>query len=176
MIRRFSTWLMTHRFIVLGAIAVITLFFVWQMRNLEVRTLFEDLLPVNHPYAKIHRQYEEQLGNPLKVLLMLQVKEGDIYNYKTLEKAVRITEELDGIPGVNHNQIYSIASRKAKKITVNVDGIVAENLMDEVPNSKQALEAFKEIVYRTKGVYGTMVSFDDKAALFTATFIPESGL
>ena len=55
-----------------------TLFFAWQIRNVEVRTMFSDLLPVNHPYIEVHTKYEEQLGNPLKLFMLLQVKEGDI--------------------------------------------------------------------------------------------------
>jgi predicted RND superfamily exporter protein len=162
-----------HRYVCLGIIALITLFFICQLGKIKVESLFSDLLPKNHPYITIHNKYKDQLGDPLKVFLMLQVKEGDVFNKKTLEKTVRITNYLDAIPGVNHNQIYSIGSRKIKKITVTAFGIMTENFMEEVPKTGEEMEAFKETVLNSTHVYGIWVSPDVKSILFTAGFIPE---
>ena len=145
MIRKFAEWMITHRFIVLGITGLVTLFFAWQIRSVEVKTIFDDLLPLKHPYIKVYKKYEEQLGDPLKVLLVLQVKDGDIYNKDTLEKVMRITHQLRMIPGVNQSQIYSIGSPKIKKVTVTSDSIFTENLMDKVPGSREEMEEFKSL-------------------------------
>ncbi|MDY6863881.1 MAG: efflux RND transporter permease subunit [Thermodesulfobacteriota bacterium] len=168
MIRKLSVWIIDHRFLVFGVILIVTAFFSWQITRIEVKTEFSDLLPKNHPFIKIHEKYRDQLGDPLKVFLMLQVKEEDIYNRVTLEKVIRITDKLDLIAGVNHNQIYSIASRKLKKVKITEDSIISENLMKEVPSS---MEEFRETVRATPGVFGVWVSRDEKSVLFTAGFI-----
>ena len=72
MTRKIASWILTHRVLVMGIIAVLTLFFVWEMRKVEVKTIFQDLLPESHPYIKVHKRYEAQLGDPLKVFLMLK--------------------------------------------------------------------------------------------------------
>lgn len=168
MVRKISRWIMEHRYLVLGIILIVTLFFAGQMRKIVIKTELSDLYPRNHPFIKIHDKYKDQLGSPFKVFVMLKVKDGSIYNRETLEKVIRITDELDAIPGVNHNQIYSIASRKLKKIKVTEDAILTEDLMREVPAS---LEEFKETVRMTPGIFGVWVSRDEKSVIFTAGFI-----
>jgi len=173
-IRKFAEWMITHRFIVLGITGIVTLFFAWQIKNVEVKTIFDDLLPLKHPYIKVYKKYEEQLGDSLKVFLVLQVKEGDIYNKDTLEKVMRITHQLRMIPGVNQSQIYSIGSPKIKKVTVTSDSIFIENLMDKIPGSREEMEEFKDILRNsTQGVFGVWVSFDETSAFFTASLIGE---
>lgn len=173
MTRRFATWMITHRFLTLGILGLATVFFAWHIRELKIKTIFDDLLPSTHPYITVYKQYQDQLGDSLKALVVLQVKEGDIFNQETLEKATRITHKLSLIPGVNQNQIYSIASRKVKKITVTPDAILTENLMAEVPHSDEEMDAFRGIVRNTRGVYGVWVSRDERSILFTASFISE---
>jgi len=146
----------------------ITLFFAFQIRNIVIKTELADLYPHSHPFIKIHMKYKDQLGSPFKVFLMLRVKEGDIYNKETLAKVIRINDGLDAIPGVNHNHVYSIASRKLKKVKVTQDSIVTKNLMEKVPES---MEEFKETIRMAPGILGVWVSPDEKSVLFTAGFI-----
>lgn len=173
MSKRIGVWLIEHRFIAIMIEALITIFFLWQTKKLEIGSKLSDLLPPNHPYIKIHHQYEDQLGDPFKVYLMLKVKEGTVYTKETLEKVRRINQKMDLIPGVNHNQIYSIASRKIKKITVTSDAIFTENLMKEVPLTPEEMAKFRDTVHNAQGVYGCWVSLDEKSVLFAASFISE---
>src|SRR3989304_10333841 len=163
-----SSWAVNHRYVVLGIIFLATLIFAFEMRKIFIKTELSDLLPSSHPFIKIHEKYKEQIGGSFKIFLMLRVKEGDIYNKETLEKIARITEGLDAVPGVNHNQIYSIASRKLKKIIVTADAILSEDLMKEMPSSPSAKEEFKETIRTAPGVFGVWVSRDEKAWVFTA--------
>ena len=93
---------------------------------------------------------------------------------ETLKKTKEITDQLDLVPGVNHNQLYSIASRKIKKVTITADGIITQNFMDQVPATKEELKKFQETVRRTVSVYRVWVSPDEKSLLFSASFIPDS--
>ncbi len=168
MIKKICTWAIEYRYITLALILLITAFFCLQIKNMVIRTELADLYPRNHPFIKTHEKYKDQLGSPFKVFMMLQVKEGDIFNRDTLKKVIRITDELDAIPGVNHNHVFSIASRKLKKTRVTEDAIISENLMSEVPES---MEVFRETVRTAPGIFGVWVSRDEKSMLFTASFI-----
>lgn len=152
---------------------LLSVFFVWQLKGVQIQSQFGDLLPQGHEFIKVHNEYKEQLGDPLKVYMMLQITEGTIYREETLEKVKRITDELDAIPGVNHNQVYSIGSRKIKKLTVTDWGIEAQDFMEKVPQGKAALGQFQKTVRTTKEVYGVWVAANEQSVLFTAAFIPE---
>jgi hypothetical protein len=168
MINKLATWTIRYRYTFLGIIILLTVFFGYQIKNMVIRTDLSDLIPPNHPFIKIHDKYKEQLGSPFKVFMMLKVKDGDIYNKETLEKVIRITDALDAIPGVNHDQVYSIASRKLKKTKVTEDSIISENLMPAVPDS---MDEFRKTVHTAPGIFGVWVARDDKSALFSAGFI-----
>ena len=168
MVKKICTWAIEYRHVTLGIIGLITVFFCFQIKNMVIKTELTDLYPPNHPFIKIHEKYKDQLGSPFKVFMMLQVKEGDIYNEKILGKVIRITDGLDAIPGVNHNHVYSIASRKIKKTKVKKDAIITMNLMDGIPPD---MDEFRESVRTAGGVYGIWVSRDEKSILFTAAFI-----
>jgi predicted RND superfamily exporter protein len=152
----------------MGIILLISGLFSFEIRKMYIRTDITDLYPPDHPFIKIHNQYKDTLGSPFKVLMMLKVKEGDIYNKDTLAKVIRINDALDAIPGVNHNYIYSLASRKMKKIKHTESGVEAHYLMQEVPSD---MVQFKEDVRTAPGVYGVWVSKDEKSVFFTAGFI-----
>ena len=172
MFRKLSLVIMKHRFAVLGIILAVTVLFCVQIKNVAVETQFEDFLPSDHPYIKIHNKYVEQLGDPLKVIMMLKVEEGDVFNEETLHKIKRITYALDSIPGVNHNQVYSIGSRKLKKISVTSSAIFVKDLMETVPANDEEMESFRDIVLNNGEVYGVWLSRDEKSTLFSAAFLP----
>ena len=115
---------------------LITLFFAYQLRYLKVGTNFEDLLPQNHPYIKVHNQIRTQFGGANQVLLMLQVRKGDIFNQKTLKKVQEITEKARTIHGVDPDKIQSIATRRAKHAEITSGVISFDYLMfPDVPQN-----------------------------------------
>ena len=174
MARKISSWVVNHRYFVGGIVLLITLIFAFEARNIVIKTEFSDLLPSDHPFMKVHAKYKEQLGGSFKVFMMIKVKEGNIYNKETLEKIIRITDGLDAVPGVNHNQIFSIASRKLNKITMVGDAIVSQPIMRDVPSSPSSMEELKRTIRTAPGIFGVWVSKDEKSVYFTAAFIERS--
>ena len=45
---------------------------------------------------------------------MVKVRSGDIYNPETLDKIWRLSRDIDLAPAVDHDQILSIATEKAR--------------------------------------------------------------
>jgi hypothetical protein len=168
MIKKLSSAIIEHRYIVFGIILIVTVIFGFQIRHLIIRTQLEDLFPADHAFIKVHEKYKDQLGSPFKVFLMIKVKDGDIYNRKTLEKIRRITDRLDAIPGVNHNHIYSIGSQKLKRLRIDRDMILTEPVMPDIPSS---MDEFKEIIQASSGIFGVWTSRDNRSAIFSSEFI-----
>ena len=77
------------------AIAIVTGFFAWQMRHLEIYTQFLDLLPRNHPFIRTYEGYREVYGNANTVVAAVVAKNGDIYQPEVLRAVAALTEKLD---------------------------------------------------------------------------------
>jgi predicted RND superfamily exporter protein len=166
-----AEWLFDHRHAAAIVILLATLFFAWEVKHLDISTRFSDLYPRNHPYTKLFEKYPG-FGSPFTVSLVMQVKKGTIYNPQTLRKIQEATRLVDLIPGVDHDQIFSLASRKVKHVEATIGGIQASNLLTgAVPETAEAIARLRERARSTGGVIGNLVSFQEDAALVQATFI-----
>ena len=77
--------LIKFRILGLIAMAVITGFFATQIVHMEMFTQFLDLFPHNHPYVQVHKKYSKYFGSAYQASLMLEVKDGTVFNTETLE-------------------------------------------------------------------------------------------
>jgi len=172
--KKFSELVDRYRWGILGLGLLITLFFCFQLLNLKVKTDFNELLPQNHPYIKVHNEIRKSFGGANQVLLMLQVRKGDIFNQKTLEKVKYISERLRLAPGVDRNKIRSIATRKSKYFEVSSGNNVTVSLMyPDVPTTEEELDLLRERIYSSPQYYGPSVSLDSKKTLITVDFVAE---
>lgn len=95
---RLATILMGNRGVSSVMLLVITLFFAWGLQGVQLKTIFSDLLPKNHPFVETYKDHPN-FGNPLTVTIMVKAREGDIYNATTLQKVWDITRDIDLAPG-----------------------------------------------------------------------------
>jgi len=169
--RHWAEWLIDHRRAVAIVILLATCFFAWQVKHLDISTRFSDLTPRSHPYTELFEKYPG-FGSPFTVSLVIQKKTGTIYNAQTLEKIREATRLVDLIPGVDHDQVLSIASRKVKHVEATIGGIQASNLLNgPVPQTADEIAGLREKTRSTAGVIGALVSFQEDAALIQASFI-----
>ena len=171
---RFAQFIDKHRGMILIAILLITAFFAYQLTQLKVYTVFEDLLPQNHPFIKVHNKISEDFGGANQVLIMVQVRKGDIFNKETLSKVKAISKRLRKTPGVDPNKIRSIAERKMKYARISSGRMKMENLMFPlIPETDEEMEYLKEKIYSSPRYYGPFVSLDSKKTLITVDFFEE---
>src|SRR6185295_13578843 len=176
-IEAYLYFLLRHRILVSLVVAGVTVFlacFMWF--RMHIFTNFFDLYPPNHPYIKLYTQYRSMFGTANTLLLVVEVKEGTIFDDPaTIQKVERITLQLlHDIPGVNGEQVLSITHPKLKTTLTAGSGIKVVPLMyPRVPETKEDLDFLKLKVYTTDGVKGPFVSEDDKATLIVAGFWEE---
>lgn len=168
---RFVAFSIAHRKVIVALIALITLAFASLAARIEIKTVFSDLLPTNHPYIKIHEQFKQTFGSSNLVSVMLEVKDGDIFRPEVLQKINKVTKELQLVDGVNQFQVISLASKKLKEVRASTEGIDIKPLMwPEPPTTAQGIAQLKDAVLRNPLVHGAYVSVDLKAALVTVDF------
>ncbi len=151
----------------------LTVFFLYQASNVPLRTYFPDLLPGKHAFIKLVKKYAV-FGGTNQVLIEVRVKNGTIFNKKTLDKVIKISDELLLFPGIDRNKIISIGVSKIKNFKVSSWGLEFPSLMfPEAPATKEEMENLKRNIYSNTLYFGKLVSLDSTAAIITAGFFEE---
>lgn len=139
--------------------------------RVDVRTIFDDLLPTGHSYVQVHNKFQQDFGGSNVVSIMVSVENGDIFNTGTLSTVKKITTSLEQVHGVNQFQIISLASKKLREIKASTNEIEAKPVMwPAIPQSQQELENLRSAVLNNSLIYGAYVSRDLKSALITVDF------
>ena len=178
---RLARWTLRHRGLAFALFALITLFFAAGLPRVQLQTIFSDLLPSDDPYVQVFKQHPN-FGSPLTVMLMVQRRadpatgqRGTIYNAATLAKVWQLTRDIDLAPAVDHEQILSITTEKARYSEATPFGIDMRPLMDgHAPATDEEVARFRRNVDKAPNVRTFLISGDDSATLIMATFIERS--
>ena len=163
---------MHHVWLSLAILLAVTAFFAWGLRHVELKTIFSDLLPKTHPFVQVYKDHPN-FGNPLTVTVMVKRSDGKtIYNPETLQKVWDMTRNIDLTPGVDHDQVLSITTEKARYAEATPFGIDTQPLMgDRAPETPEEIEEFRERVKKSPASQTFLISGDETATLIQATFI-----
>src|SRR3546814_13806465 len=101
---------------------------------------------------------------------MIKHKSGDIYNPETLGKVWRLTRDIDLAPGVDHDQVLSIATEKARYAEATPYGIDMRPLMeDHIPSTPEEIAEFSERADKSPNARTFLISGDETSTLINAT-------
>src|SRR6516165_2395727 len=127
--------------------------------------------PSNHPDTLLYRQYRRYYGGAQTLAVMLRVKHGDIFNYSTLQKIEDITRAVNILPGVDHNEVFSLASYRLVFATAVPGALISTCYMyPRIPQNQQQLSELKHNVMVHREPVAGLVTYDNRGALITASF------
>lgn len=171
---RFASFVLDHRAAAYLVFIAITIFFAFGLPRAELETVYSDLLPADDPFVQVYKDHPN-FGSPLSMIVMVKRVDGDIYNPETIQKIWQLTRDIDLAPSVDHAQILSITTEKARYSQANADGIDMRPLMGDIPPStEQEMQALRERVDKSPSVREFLISRDHSATLISATFIEHS--
>lgn len=171
MIDKFVEWCIRRRLAVIGLLVLVSIVMGVFAARVEIKTVFSDLLPQNHPFVEVNNRFKQFYGGSNMVSVMVEVEQGDILTIPVLEKIQKINEELAQVKGADPFQITSIASKKLKEIKSSTDGIQTRPLMwPDLPRDAEQIAQLRKAITNNPLVYGAYVSHDFKAALITVDF------
>lgn len=174
MIERIAEFCIRRRAWVASVLLALTLILGWFALHIEVRTVFEDMLPSRHDYVQTHEKFKDTFGGSNMVTIMFEVEQGDIFQTSVLDKVRTVTLGLREVSAVNQYQITSLASKKLKEVRASTEGIESRPLMwPDLPGNAEAMAELKQAVLRNPLVYGPYVSKDLQATLITVDFIDQ---
>ncbi|HVN90939.1 MAG TPA: MMPL family transporter [Candidatus Binataceae bacterium] len=154
-------------------IGVTAFLFYWATR-VQIATKFENFFPAQHENTELYRKYQYRYGGAQTLAMMLRVKDGDIFNFSTLGKISALQSEINQLPGVDHNEIFSLASYRVTYAKVLPGTIVTLPFMyPSPPKTQTGLDQLRRLVRSHPEVAAGFVTYDEKGALIRASFSEE---
>lgn len=165
--RQYLRFITSHPAWVIIAITLLTVFFGYSARNLQLINTSDLWMPRDNAYVKATEAVEDVFGRRNVVVIGLSPAHGDIYQPEILQKISRLQEKLQAIPEVKKNSIVSLASRKVKGIHGTPEGMEVRPLMSKIPETAQEIALLKRSIAENPVYTGALVSADGKfAAVF----------
>jgi uncharacterized protein len=153
--------------IILLAISAILGYYCTQV---TIATKFDDFFPSNHHNVKLYQEWHKY-GGAQTLAVMVQVKHGDIFNRDTLTKIQDIQRDVDKLPGVDHNEVLSLASYRVSYAEASPGSLTIKPFMfPAVPATQQGIDDLRKIVLANHSQISQLVAGDIKSALVTASF------
>ncbi len=164
-------FVLRHR-VPIGAVLIgITIIMGWFAAHVKAATRFENLFPADHQNVKLYEQYQDSYGGAQTLVLMMRVKHGDVFNYQTLKKIIDLQNDINKLPAVDHNEIFSLASYRLAYTTALPGALVSKCFMyPKMPANQNELDELRHNVDAHRDQVRGLITYDNKGALLTATF------
>ncbi|MGH7880313.1 MAG: efflux RND transporter permease subunit, partial [Candidatus Binataceae bacterium] len=152
-------------------LALVTVFMVYASSRVQVGTRFVDFFPSYHKYILLNEKYQRSFGGAETLAIMLRVRDGDIFNETTLKKLQSLTQAMDSLPGVNHEEVFSLASFRVNYVEAESGALISKPYMfPDVPKTADGVAQLKNKVIVHQDSLRQLVSSDFKSAIVTASF------
>jgi len=169
--RGFGRWVLQYRAPIGAILVLLTLLMGYWASRIKASSEFEDLFPAHHPNTMLYREYRQEYGGAQTLVVMMRLKQGDIFNRKNLQAIQDMTRQIDALPGVNHNEVYSIASYRLLYARVVPGGLVSSPFMyPKVPDTQAGLDELRNVVHSHREQLAGFVTNDDRGAMILASF------
>ena len=150
----------------------------WSAMQLRVTAGFTKMIPLHHPFMQTFLHYQGDFGGADKVLIAIQVKQGDIFTKKSLDTVRKITDETFYIKGIERSSLTSMVTPNVRWNEVVEEGFKGGPLMSaDFAGTPEQLEKVRQNLSKSDWA-GRIVSNDMTTTLVAATLQdrdPETG-
>jgi len=175
---KFVDMVIGYRKTILTVFAVITALMAVSATKLGVDAGFYKMVPLEHEYMKVFREYEKSFGGANRVLVALMQKDGDIFNPDFFTSLKKVTDDVFFIPGVDRATVTSLFTPNVRFIEVVEEGFAGGTVIPaDFNGSPRDLERVRKNILKS-GAAGRLVSNDFRGALVRAELMetdPVSG-
>jgi len=167
-----------HRKAWLAVFAVLTAIFAVSASRLAVDAGFNKMVPLQHPYMKVYRQYEKVFGGANRVAIALVQKDGDIFTKQYMAKLKALTDDVFLLNGVDRPTVKSLFTPNTRFIEVIEEGFSGGNVIPATfQGTDEDLKTVRANVDKSTEV-GRTVATDFSGALVAAGLLeidPQTG-
>ena len=131
--------ILKHDRLIIIIIALITLFFAFQLPKIEIDNDIMTFLPDDNESVIVNNKMEDIFGSSDNMIVAVKVKRGNIFKSENIKLIDQLTEELAGVKNVDEVTSFS----NSDYIEGTSEGMVVEELVKEVPETESEITAFK---------------------------------
>jgi len=160
-----------HRKAVLAVCALLTVVLgTFAIAKLTLNAGFDKMLPQGHPYIRNYLELRKDLrglGNAVRVVV--ENRDGDIFDPRYLETLKRVSDELVLTPGVDRAWVKSLWTPAVRWTEVTEEGYRGGPVMpDAYDGSARGVEELRNNIARA-GIVGSLVGSDFRSSM---VFVP----
>lgn len=148
----------------LAVVLLATLYVGSGVRFLETLNNQDSELPKSDPIVRTNDRLKEVFGDTADLLVGIETD--DIFNPGTLRKVMEFSEALKGVEGVIEDEIVSLSA--INNIEGNESGLEVGPVLEDVPETPQAIAQLKATVRANPILDGKLVSKDGTLTLIHA--------
>src|SRR5213594_1274021 len=169
-LKTYAAWVVRHRFAVLFAVLLATLFLARATTRLHVEVDPDRQLPQDHPFIQTLNDVHRIFGDKNLVVIGLFPHEGNVFTPAFLKKLAEVTDAVRRLPGANPALVQSLAAPQVKDIRGTQDGMEVERVMETPPMDEAGAAEVRRRAFATDAYVGTLVAADGSAAAVQASF------
>ncbi|MDP2065374.1 MAG: MMPL family transporter [Burkholderiaceae bacterium] len=158
-----------RRWVILLSFAL-TLFLGWHATRLQLNASFEKTIPTGHPYIANYLAHKGDLAGQVNTLrLVVQAKQGTVFDKAYLDALQKINDEVFLLPGVDRPFMKSLWTSNTRWVAVTEEGLDGGPVVpDDYDGSPASLARLRANVERS-GEIGQLVAADFKSSI---VFVP----
>jgi hypothetical protein len=173
-----SDFVFGRRGLLLALFTLLTLLFAVSASRLTVDAGFAKMVPLEHPYMKVYRDYEKVFGGANRVAIAIVQKDGDIFNQEYMAKLKGLTDDVFLLNGVDRPSVKSLFTPNTRFIEVIEEGFAGGNVIPATFQGTDAdLRQVRSNVQKSSEI-GRTVATDFTGALVVTGLLevdPQSG-
>src|SRR5256712_4299813 len=135
-LKTYAAWVVRHRFAVLFAVLLATLFLARATTRLHVEVDPDRQLPQDHPFIQALNDVHRIFGDKNLVVIGLFPHDGNVFTPAFLKKLAEVTDAVRRLPGANPALVQSLAAPQVKDIRGTEDGMEVERVMETPPTDE----------------------------------------
>jgi len=178
LIQAVSGFVFGQRKALLVVFTLLTLLFAASASRLHVDAGFAKMVPLEHPYMKVYRDYEKVFGGANRVAIALVQKDGDIFNKEYMAKLKALTDDVFLLNGVDRPSVKSLFTPNTRFIEVIEEGFAGGNVIPATFQGSDAdLKQVRSNVQKSSEI-GRTVATDFTGALVVTGLLeidPQTG-
>jgi len=152
----FSRGVIRNRWLLLGAIALVTVALVSSTKDLVVNNDYDNWLPAHDKVSELYRLVDRQFSSTALVFTVLDCTEKGVFHPDSLALIRRMTAALEGI-----DELFNVSSlTNILDIRKTEAGIEVGDLIPEIPRTREEVDALQRYVLSKEMYVNALVSSD----------------
>lgn len=160
------------RKLMLVILLLLTAWLGYEASKTHVDAGFEKSIPLEHPYMKVLKKYQNDFGGGNTILVALLNENGEeIYTEKFLDTLKKATDEVFFLPGVDRSKVTSIFTPNVRYIEVVEGGFAGGNVIPATYAPNDAMFTLVKSNVGKAGILGRLVTEKEDGAMIQAELL-----